>query len=243
MKALWPRIPRLQPHSNLFSPNSKLFYTRSLSTRHTPATLINTVNHNELEKHIRATIKVSGPMSVATYMRTCLLHPLHGYYMSRDVFGKSGDFTTSPEISPLFGEIIAVWFVHFYQTHVKKGRVNMVEIGPGRGTLMRDVLATIRQFGNAVQIDSVHLVEASPYLRQHQASLLAPGKTITDAQVTDSHGTLIHWHDDLNSVPLGTNFILAHEFFDALCVFKFEMTGHGWRELVVDYDDTTPYPN
>jgi NADH dehydrogenase [ubiquinone] 1 alpha subcomplex assembly factor 7 len=125
-----------------------------------------------LAKHLRDSIRVAGPLSVSQFIRASLLHPLGGYYMKQDVFGTRGDFVTGPEISQLLGELLGVWFAS-----LGAKKFNFVELGPGRGTLMRDLLVTIDQFPTLRdRVKGVHLVEASPFLKQMQANLLAPGK-------------------------------------------------------------------
>ena len=115
-------------------------------------------------------------MSVATFMRACLTHPLGGYYLSTPhVFGHKGDFITSPEISHIFGEMMGIWYTtQVLASHkAKKEGVQIVELGPGKGTLMSDMLRTWRQL-QAMQgkIKSIHLVEASHKLQETQAKTL-----------------------------------------------------------------------
>jgi NADH dehydrogenase [ubiquinone] 1 alpha subcomplex assembly factor 7 len=191
-----------------------------------------------LSKHLADSIKLSGPMSVSHYMKTCLLHPSAGYYMKRNVFGSLGDFTTSPEISQMFGEMVGVFFINYWDRH--KEKVSLVEIGlmvpliyrPGKGTLMDDILRTVGRFPFLKpNVQNVHLVEASPQLRKVQASLLAPHCEILNTTVDgfdvqsaiNNNGIKIQWHDTLLSVPKGPNYVVSHEFFDALPIFKFEV--------------------
>jgi NADH dehydrogenase [ubiquinone] 1 alpha subcomplex assembly factor 7 len=167
----------------------------------------------KIAKLLKETIKLKGPLTVAEYMSTCLVHPW-GYY-NNDVFGTKGDFVTSPEISQIFGEIIGIWFA--YNCPAK---FNLVELGPGRGTLLFDVLSVFRQLN--IHPSTVHIVEQSEHLRSMQRSLLSP---IAD----------LHFHNTIDTVPKCTNLIITHEFFDALPIHKFQMTPNGWRELLVDY--------
>eukprot|EP00842_Homolaphlyctis_polyrhiza_P005185 jgi/Hompol1/5668/HPOL_004636-RA len=197
-------------------------------------------------------IQISGPLSVAQFMRSSLVHPLAGYYMKGDVFGTQGDFTTSPEISQMFGELIGIWFINYWQTMYANSLppFQLVELGPGRGTLMSDVLRTISNFNFISQkVEAVHLIEASPKLQLIQAETLAPGMPITRLEATETsealasvvtaQGIKIFWHDSIKSVPEGClTFSIAHEFFDAMPIYTFEKTEEGWREIVVDIDDT-----
>ena len=172
-------------------------------------------------------------MSVSTFMRTCLTHPLGGYYMFKDVFGTKGDFTTSPEMLQSFGEMIGLWFISQFQS-VKPPQIRLVELGPGKGTLMSDVLRTWTQFPfmkSAIQ--SVHLVEASHHLKELQKEKLS----------TYSTSIPIQWHDYVEEIPKGPfTFYLAHEFLDALPVYKFHKTESGWREILVDVDESQDSP-
>ncbi|SZF04286.1 unnamed protein product [Blumeria hordei] len=131
-----------------------------------------------LAKQLSEAITTTGPISLAAFMRMCLTSDLDGYYSSkqpgRDVFGKKGDFVTSPEISQIFGELIGIWFATEWMAQGRKRKgVQMIEIGPGMGTLMDDILRTIENF-KAIKssIDAIYLVEVSPSLREAQKKLL-----------------------------------------------------------------------
>jgi NADH dehydrogenase [ubiquinone] 1 alpha subcomplex assembly factor 7 len=93
-----------------------------------------------LAQVIEDSIKATGPMSVARYMQLCLTHPEWGYYSQGDVFGREGDFITSPEISQVFGELVAIWLLTRWMAAGAPEQVRLLELGPGRGTLMDDVL-------------------------------------------------------------------------------------------------------
>jgi SAM-dependent MidA family methyltransferase len=124
-----------------------------------------------LENEIRRLIAVAGPMPIARYMSLCLTHPSFGYYITRDPFGPHGDFTTAPEVSQIFGELLGLWALSVWRMMDEPQRVNLVELGPGRGTMMRDALRAARvlpAFRNAL---SVHMVEISPTLEQVQRYL------------------------------------------------------------------------
>ncbi|KAL9081007.1 MAG: hypothetical protein Q9157_000323 [Trypethelium eluteriae] len=181
--------------------------------------------------------KTKGPISVAAYMRQCLTSPDGGYYTSqtqgRDQFGQKGDFVTSPEISQIFGELVGIWMVAEWIAQGRKSEgVYIMEVGPGRGTLMDDALRTIRNFPPfAAAIDSVYLVEASSSLRKAQKQLLcgdaAMQETETGFQSTSKHSEQLRitWCEDVRFVPKDatkTPFIIAHEFFDALPIHVFQ---------------------
>ncbi|MEM1297854.1 MAG: SAM-dependent methyltransferase [Pseudomonadota bacterium] len=167
-----------------------------------------------LEELIRAEIRATGPMTVARYMEMCLAHPEHGYYATRDPLGVAGDFTTAPEISQMFGEMIGVWVASV----APADSFRLIELGPGRGTLMADVLRVLEQ---AEMRPEVWLVETSPALRAEQA-IRVPNA---------------HWADRLEQVPDGPAVILANEFLDALPVHQYLRAADGWRERLVGLRD------
>ncbi|XP_055981632.1 protein arginine methyltransferase NDUFAF7, mitochondrial [Sorex fumeus] len=199
-----------------------------------------------LLRHLAYKIKASGPLSVAEYMREVLTNPAQGYYMHRDVLGEKGDFVTSPEISQIFGELLGIWFVSEWMAAGKRPALQLVELGPGRGTLTGDILRVFGQLGSVLQnCDiSIHLVEVSQKLSEIQASTLTdeavPLEQAADAPVymkgVTKSGLPVSWYRDLRDVPQGHSFYLAHEFFDVLPVHKFQKTPQGWREVLVDID-------
>ncbi|MHA1109382.1 MAG: class I SAM-dependent methyltransferase, partial [Alphaproteobacteria bacterium] len=175
-----------------------------------------------LEHEIHTIIRRDGPISVADYMALALGHPEHGYYRTRDPFGVHGDFTTAPEISQVFGELLGLWCAVTWRQMGAPDPVRLVELGPGRGTLMADALraaATVPEFHAAADI---HLVETSPTLRKSQR------KTLAAVDLT--------WHDTLDGVPCGPMLVLANEFFDALPVQQFVRHGGAWRRRHIDID-------
>ncbi|BGP54659.1 hypothetical protein JCM8202v2_002246 [Rhodotorula sphaerocarpa] len=172
-------------------------------------------------------------MPVSRYMTLCLQHPTLGYYTTRTVFGKEGDFITSPEISQVFGELLGIWFVTQWVAQGAPPRVRVVELGPGRGTLLADVLRTFRSLPEQSRppVTSIHLVEASEQLRGVQRLKLA---------TTGFAETRTEWYSDIKEVPTSTDeftVFIAHEFFDALPIHVFENTQNGWREVLVDVAD------
>jgi NADH dehydrogenase [ubiquinone] 1 alpha subcomplex assembly factor 7 len=172
------------------------------------------------ERHIRAVIAHEGPITVERYMSLCIGH----YYATRDPFGVRGDFTTAPEISQMFGELIGLWSVAVWQAMGSPATLALVELGPGRGTLMADALRAARLAPAYLKALSVHLVETSPTLRAHQERTLA------------SSGIPVAWHASLESVPAEPAIVVANEFFDALPVRQFVATERGWCERVVALD-------
>ncbi|MFG1464990.1 SAM-dependent methyltransferase [Xanthobacter sp. DSM 24535] len=179
-----------------------------------------------LAREIKALIASEGPISLARYMDLCLGHPRYGYYMTRDPFGAGGDFITAPEISQMFGELLGLWVLAAWQQMGCPDPIHLVELGPGRGTLMADALRACRlmpAFGDAARI---HLVEMSPVLRARQQATLS--------QVASAHP--LSWHARLEDVPDGPVLVLANEFFDALPISQFIRSGGGWHERRIGLD-------
>jgi len=175
-----------------------------------------------LEKEIRRLIAVAGPMPVAEYMRLCLTHPQYGYYLRRDAIGAAGDFVTAPEISQMFGELIGLWAAAVWQQMGAPENIRLIELGPGRGTMMRDALRAakiVKGFQSAVVL---HLVEINPKLKDAQRLLL------------DSLEVPVIWHAALADVPLGPSIILANEFIDALPIHQAVKRADSWHERVIE---------
>ncbi|MBU2959843.1 SAM-dependent methyltransferase [Citreicella sp. C3M06] len=167
-------------------------------------------------------IAAEGPMSIAEYMTLCLLHPVHGYYTTRDPLGADGDFTTAPEISQMFGELIGLSLA---QSWIDQGRPDFVlaELGPGRGTLMNDATRAMGAVPGMLEAAQIYLVEASPTLRARQAEVLGGMSPI--------------WVDSLADLPEAPLWLVANEFFDALPIRQFLRAGEGWAERVVGQSD------
>ncbi|XP_059841635.1 protein arginine methyltransferase NDUFAF7, mitochondrial isoform X1 [Hypanus sabinus] len=201
-------------------------------------------------KHLIAKIKSTGPISVAEYMREVLTNPVAGYYYHREAVGAQGDFITSPEISQVFGELLGIWCVSEWMAAGKPKAFHLVELGPGRGTLVSDVLRVFSQLSSVLRTCeiSIHLVEVSPKLSETQAQILTEGEhsllhdpsaEVYKAGVTKT-GLPIAWYKDLQDVPKGFGFYLAHEFFDVLPIHKFQKTKQGWREILIDIEPHSP---
>jgi NADH dehydrogenase [ubiquinone] 1 alpha subcomplex assembly factor 7 len=177
---------------------------------------------NPLARILRRRIERQGPITVADYMAAALGHPKYGYYMRKDPFGVRGDFITAPEISQMFGELIGLWCVICWRQMEQPEEVHLVELGPGRGTLMADALraaGAVPEFLDAIRL---HLVETSPALSARQGEVLGDYAP--------------RWHARFDSVPDGPMIVIANEFFDALPVQQFERTGAGWVERLVNFD-------
>jgi NADH dehydrogenase [ubiquinone] 1 alpha subcomplex assembly factor 7 len=178
-----------------------------------------------LEADIRRRIRVGGPMAVAQYMELCLTDPQRGYYARRDPLGTAGDFITAPEISQMFGELIGLWAAATWRAMGSPGTFNLVELGPGRGTMMVDVLRAAKVIPDFRAAANVHLVEISPALERLQR------------QALEGREVPLAWHRSIEDVPEGTLIVLANEFFDALPIHQAVMCADGWHERVIKIGD------
>ncbi|MGY3586137.1 NADH dehydrogenase [ubiquinone] 1 alpha subcomplex assembly factor 7 [Bradyrhizobium sp. USDA 4341] len=172
---------------------------------------------------IRKLIKLSGPMPVWRYMELCLTHPRYGYYLSRDPLGREGDFTTAPEVSQMFGELLGLWSASIWRAIGSPDTLRLIELGPGRGTMMSDALRALRVLPPLYQSLSIHLVEVNPVLREKQHATLTGVRNIT-------------WHDSIDDVPEGPAVILANEYFDVLPIRQMVRRETGWHERTVGMD-------
>ena len=150
---------------------------------------------------LKELIAAEGSLPMDRYMALCLGHPKFGYYMSRDPFGAAGDFTTAPEISQVFGELLGIWCVAAWEAIGQPSPFILVELGPGRGTLMADILRATSRMDEFQAALKVHLVEISPILRKLQREKL---------------GDAVQWHETIETLPQEPMVFVANEFFDAL---------------------------
>ncbi|MDD3182686.1 MAG: SAM-dependent methyltransferase [Alphaproteobacteria bacterium] len=177
----------------------------------------------ELDALMRQMIQADGPLSVAQYMQLALQHPTHGYYMKGDPLGVAGDFTTAPEISQMFGELVGLWCAEIWTRMDKPDPFVLLELGPGRGTLMQDALratSKIQGFHAAMQL---MLMESNQTLRAAQNERLAQA--------------LPAYLSELEALPRLPLIVIANEFLDALPVHQYVRTQEGWRERMVGLVD------
>lgn len=176
----------------------------------------------ELKARIVRHIRRQGPISVAAFMAMALHDPRAGYYARHDPLGRTGDFITAPEISQIFGELVGLWVADLWQRLGRPDPVVLAELGPGRGTLMADLLraaATVPGFRRALRL---YLIEASPLLRAEQQHRLAAA----DPRFVDS----------IEALPPAPLLLLANEFLDALPIRQL-VRGHlEWGERLVGLD-------
>ena len=172
-----------------------------------------------LEIEIRRRIATAGPMPVAEYMALCLLDRQHGYYVTRDPLGARGDFTTAPEVSQMFGELIGLWAATVWTQMGTPENVRLIELGPGRGTLMADALRAIKSMPRLHKHISIALIETSPVLREAQADTLGNFD--------------VAWFDSIDEVPDAPLILLANEFLDALPIHQYVRRADGWHERCV----------
>jgi len=175
-----------------------------------------------LEREIRERIGRTGPIPVAEFMTLCLYDPQYGYYNRRDPFGAAGDFITAPEISQMFGELIGLWAATVWRSMGAPDPVLLIELGPGRGTMMADALRAVRAVSAFRAAARVHLIETSPDLQLRQRQTLSGVDDV-----------LLRWHATLDETPAGPAIILANEFFDALPIHQAERRATGWHERTV----------
>lgn len=164
-----------------------------------------------LEDSLKERIRAQGPVPLETVMGEAV----EAYYAQGTAFGQEGDFTTAPEICQVFGELVGLWAAVSWQMLGQPQPLRLVELGPGRGTLMADALRAARKVVPFAESLDLHLIERSPALRQRQKEALA--------------GHAVHWHDDLSTVPDGPMIVIANEFFDALPVRQWERGADGWH--------------
>jgi len=176
-----------------------------------------------LTARIARRIRREGPLSIAAFMAMALHDPLSGYYARREPFGRAGDFTTAPEISQIFGELLGLWCADLWQGLGRPDPVTLVELGPGSGVLMSDFLraaATLPEFRRAIDL---YLVEASPRLRAVQQRRLAAAEP--------------HFVPSVDALPERPLLLVANEFLDALPIRQLVCGRVAWAERVVTLDE------
>lgn len=188
-----------------------------------------------LKDHLINLIKLHGPIPMSSYMTEALTNPKHGYYIKENPFGSNGDFITAPEVSQMFGELIGLWFADIWLKMGKPKKVHLIELGPGRGTLMVDFLRSINVLPDFVNAIDLHFVDASPSLIELQKE-----KLIGFNNPKTWHGTVKSALDEaFDEEGLSSTFIIANEFFDALPIRQFQKTDLGWCERMVTVNESS----
>jgi NADH dehydrogenase [ubiquinone] 1 alpha subcomplex assembly factor 7 len=178
---------------------------------------------NPLEQIIREIIATQGAISLATYMELALQHPTYGYYRVREPLGRSGDFITAPEVSQMFGEMVGIWCVETWRSLGKPHPFALVELGPGRGTMMQDILRATAHVSGFHAAKKLYLLDSDEALRNQQNEKLGDNAP--------------HYIDVIAQLPPIPTIILANEFFDALPVRQFQKTFRGWTERMVTLEE------
>ena len=177
-----------------------------------------------LKEIILNEIKGHGAMNLGAFTSMALCHPEHGYYMKGDPFGAEGDFTTAPEISQMFGEVIGAWVIDVWMQMGQPSSVNLIECGPGRGTLMADILRACKSVDGFVAAVQIRLIEASTSLRQKQNEILK--------------GYNVSWYDDITEIDGNAPCIISgNEFLDALPIEQLKRGEAGWQKRVLSHND------
>lgn len=201
---------------------------------------------NLLHRFIVDRIRATGPIGVAEYMQMVAAR----YYQNKEkpIFGRQGDFVTSPEFSQMFGELLGVWAIHEVTNGMgHRQHWQLVELGPGSGALMGDVLKVVNKHVPSENL-SVHFVEFSDHLAKRQHETVCAPQPLIESSVDGNepyfmksqtrHGNRTFWYYDVGKVPKDFSLFIAHEFFDALPVHQFQRTADGsWREMLVTLDD------
>lgn len=175
-----------------------------------------------LEARLKKEIQATGPLTVADYMAQALYDPVDGYYATKVPIGSNADYITAPEMTQVFGEIIALWMINTWQKAGAPNPFHLVEMGPGRGTMMADIVRTLQKLN--IPLPSIHLVEVSPLLKTIQQEKLK--------------GLPITWHKDIATLPQqeGYCLMIANEFWDALPIQQHVKVDKNWVERKIELD-------
>ena len=177
-----------------------------------------------LADYLKNHIAAHGPMDVGAFMTLALGHPEHGYYMKKDPFGAGGDFTTAPEISQMFGEVLGAWTADIWSQMGRPDPFVLLECGPGRGTLMADMMRATSKVAGFHAACRIHLLEMSPVLKSLQREKLADFE--------------VNWHENLSSLSVDYPFVvIANEFLDALPVRQMQKMKDGWKERLISHSE------
>ncbi|ACT69561.1 class I SAM-dependent methyltransferase [Neorickettsia risticii] len=177
-----------------------------------------------MRSYIKNFIRENGSIAFSKFIELSMYHPSKGYYITRNPIGKTGDYITAPEISSLFGRTVAVWILEQWERLEKPREIAIVELGPGSGMMMFDILNTIRNVESFYDSVTVYMIEISPFLRGVQMENLRP------------HSCKIRWCNSIDELPNGKVIVLANEFFDALPIDQFIFWGGTFFERKITED-------
>ncbi len=180
-----------------------------------------------LQTRLIRQIQEEGPLSLDRYMQLCLTDPEDGYYTTKQAIGRQGDFVTAPEISQLFGEMLGIWLVDLWQKMACPRPFHLIEAGPGRGTLMADILRCfLKLVPDGKNFLHLHLIEKSPVLKKKQKEILA------------SFNLPIKWHSAFFAPKKDSFILVANEFLDALPIKQFQFQEGRWHEKMIGLSET-----
>ena len=176
------------------------------------------------ETYIKNLIEINGPISIAQFMSEQINSPKYNYYeKDTEKIGAKGDFITSPEISQTFGELIGLWCANIWWLMNSPKKFNLIELGPGNGTLMKDALRALTIVPDFLKYAEIHLVENSSFLQKQQTNKL-------------NSEFKIFWHKDISTIPDHPNIIISNEFLDTFPIHQYELTHSGWAERYIGLD-------
>lgn len=177
-----------------------------------------------MKSHLHHLIKINGPLTISQFMNEALFHPRLGYYQQQNPFGRDGDFITAPEISQVFGELIAAYFINLWQNNYAGQKINLVEMGAGRGTLMKDFLNLAKNIPHFLANVNLSIVEISPKLQAVQQQNLSEFSI-------NWYNNFVDFYQKNSAQPI---FFIANELFDCFAIDQLVKTDHGWTQRIVD---------
>ena len=180
-----------------------------------------------MKSHLKSLIQTNGPISVSQFIKEALFHPHLGYYNQQNPFGKEGDFITAPEISQVFGELIGAYFIDLWQNNYHSGKINLIEMGAGNGTLMKDFLNIAKKIPNFLEKSTISIVEISPRLQKIQK------QTLKEFSI-NYYDNFTAFHRNQNDSPI---FFIANELFDCFAIDQLTKTENGWSERMIGISD------
>ena len=176
---------------------------------------------DSIEDILKQRILDNGAISLSDFIDIALYEPTYGYYMTRDPLGVSGDFITAPEVSQMFGEMIGAWIADIWNKMEQPKKIHLIECGPGRGTLMSDILRITRDIKGLHDALHINLIECSPVLKKKQKNILSLNK--------------VQWIENIDDIKSDAPvIIIGNEFLDALPVQQYKrINGSNKKSMIV----------